>query len=264
MQVLVIEDDNLTAQSIILMLGSEGLNPYRTDLGEEGIKLAKEVSYDMILLDSHLSDMSGQRVLEKMRASGVKTPVMILSGDHSTKSIVTALGMGADDFLAKPFHKDEMIARIHAIIRRSKGHANNIVNVGPLEINLNKRKASIEGNTINLTGKEYDVLEVLALNKDKNVSKPMILEHLYGGINEPEQKIVDVFACKLRKKLNDASDGVVGKFIETIWSKGYRLSNDHSHALATKFGQEANSVVETPERSTMPKQTRTKQSRAEP
>jgi len=244
MQVLVIEDDNLTAQSIILMLGSEGLNPYWTNIGEEGVKLSKQIDYDIILLDGDLPDMTGQEALEQMRSSGVRTPVMMVSGKNSLTSIVSALGAGADDFLQKPFHKDEMIARIHAIVRRSNGHANNIINIGSLAVNLNKREASVDGNTVDLTGREYDVLEVLALNKGEKVSKAMILEHLYGGINEPEQKIVDVFACKLRKKLNNASDGVVGKFIETVWGKGYRLSSEHSHALATKFGDEANGMAE--------------------
>jgi two-component system cell cycle response regulator CtrA len=218
------------------------------------------VSYDIILMDSDLPDMSGQKVLEKMRTSGVKTPVMMLSEDHSTKSIVTALGMGADDFLTKPFHKDEMIARIHAIVRRSNGHANNVINIGPLEINLNRREASADGSVVGLTGREYDVLEVLALNKGQNVSKAMILEHLYGGVNEPEQKIVDVYACKVRKKLEDVQAGT-GKLIETIWGKGYRLSDNQSNALAAKFGEEAIVTVEEPETAAEPRQTGTWQRR---
>src|SRR5215211_6340702 len=123
MRVLLIEDDSATAQSIELMLKSENFNVYTTDLGEEGIDLGKLYDYDIILLDLNLPDMSGYEVLRTLRVAKVKTPILILSGLAGIEDKVKGLGFGADDYLTKPFHKDELVARIHAIVRRSKGHA---------------------------------------------------------------------------------------------------------------------------------------------
>src|SRR3978361_1614074 len=123
MRVLLIEDDSATAQSIELMLKSESLNTYTTDLGEEGVDLGKLYDYDIILLDLNLPDMSGYEVLRSLRVAKVKTPILILSGMSSIEDKVKGLGFGADDYLSKPFHKDELVARIPAIVRPSKGHA---------------------------------------------------------------------------------------------------------------------------------------------
>src|ERR1700759_3505449 len=123
MRILLIEDDSALAQSIELMLKSESFNVYTTDLGEEGLDLGKIYDYDIILLDLNLPDMSGFDVLRKLRGSKVKSPVLVLSGLASIEDKIKGLGFGADDYLTKPFHKDELVARIHAIVRRSKGHA---------------------------------------------------------------------------------------------------------------------------------------------
>src|ERR687890_623533 len=123
MRVLLIEDDSAVAQSIELMLKSENFNVYTTDLGEEGVDLGKLYDYDIILLDLNLPYMSGYDVLRSLRVGKVKTPVLILSGFAGIEDKVRALGVGADDYVTKPFHKDELIARIHAIVRRSMGHA---------------------------------------------------------------------------------------------------------------------------------------------
>jgi two-component system cell cycle response regulator CtrA len=221
MRVLLIEDDSATAQSIELMLKSESLNVYTTDLGEEGIDLGKIYDYDIILLDLNLPDMSGFEVLRKLRVSKVKSPVLILSGFASIEDKIKGLGFGADDYMTKPFHKDELVARIHAIVRRSKGHAQSVINTGDLCVNLDAKTVEINSARVYLTGKEYQMLELLALRKGTTLTKEMFLSQMYGGMDEPEMKIIDVFICKLRKKLANASGG--NDYIETVWGRGYVL-----------------------------------------
>jgi two-component system cell cycle response regulator CtrA len=219
MRVLLIEDDSATAQSIELMLRSETFNIYTTNLGEEGIDLGKIYDYDIILLDLNLLDMSGFDVLRKLRVSKVKTPILILSGLAGTEDKIKGLGFGADDYMTKPFHKDELVARINAIVRRSKGHAQSVINTDGLCVDLDRKTVEIDGARVHLTGKEYQMLELLALRKGTTLTKEMFLSHLYGGMDEPEIKIIDVFICKLRKKLAGASGGK--DYIETVWGRGY-------------------------------------------
>jgi two-component system cell cycle response regulator CtrA len=218
---LLIEDDSATAQSIELMLKSESFNIYTTDLGEEGLDLGKLYDYDIILLDLNLPDMSGFEVLRSLRVSKVKTPTLILSGLAGIEDKIKGLGLGADDYMTKPFHKDELVARIYAVVRRSKGHAQSKVEIGNLVVNLDTKMVEVGGQRVNLTGKEYQMLELLSLRKGTTLTKEMFLTNLYGGMDEPEMKIIDVFICKLRKKLANASGGK--NYIETVWGRGYVL-----------------------------------------
>lgn len=215
MRVLLVEDDPTTSKSIELMLTHANLNVYATDLGEEGIDLAKLYDYDLILLDLNLPDMNGHEVLRQLRLARIETPILILSGDDDTESKLKGFGFGADDYLTKPFHREELVARIHAIIRRSKGHAQSIIKTGRIAVNLDAKTVDIGGTTVHLTGKEYQMLELLSLRKGTTLTKEMFLNHLYGGMDEPELKIIDVFICKLRKKLGEAIDGE--NYIETVW-----------------------------------------------
>jgi len=231
MRVLLIEDDSATAQSIELMLKSESFNVYTTDLGEEGIDLGKLYDYDIILLDLNLPDMSGTEVLRSLRVSRVNTPILILSGLAGVEDRIKGLGGGADDYMTKPFHKDELVARIHAIVRRSRGHAQSVIETDDLVINLDTKMADINGSRVHLTGKEYQMLELLSLRKGMTLTKEMFLNHLYGGIDEPEMKIIDVFICKLRKKLTNASGGK--NYIETVWGRGYVLRHPTDDEAAT-------------------------------
>ena len=219
MRVLLIEDDSATAQSIELMLKSEGFNIYTTDVGEEGVDLGKLYDYDIILLDLNLPDMSGFEVLSKLRVSRVKSPILILSALGNIEDKIKGLGFGADDYMTKPFHKDELVARIHAIVRRSKGHAQSVIQTDDLTVNLDAKAVEINGARVHLTAKEYQMLELLALRRGTTLSKEMFLNQLYGGMDEPEMKIIDVFICKLRKKLANASGGK--DYIETVWGRGY-------------------------------------------
>src|SRR6476661_6776131 len=165
MRVLLIEDDGSVAQSIELMLKSESFNVYTTNLGEEGLDLGKLYDYDIILLDLNLPDMSGFEVLRALRVARIKTPVLILSGIAGTEEKVKGLGFGADDYVTKPFHKDELVARIHAIVRRSRGHAASIVQIDDLIVNLDTKTVEINEVRVHLTGKEYQMLELLSLRK---------------------------------------------------------------------------------------------------
>ncbi|MEW6596662.1 MAG: response regulator transcription factor CtrA [Pseudomonadota bacterium] len=221
MRVLLIEDDSATAQSIELMLKSEGFNVYTTDLGEEGVDLGKIYDYDLILLDLNLPDMSGLDVLRQLRVAKINTPIMILSGTAEIDTKVKSFGGGADDYMTKPFHKDELVARIHAVVRRSKGHAQSVIKTGDILVNLDAKTVEVNGSRVHLTGKEYQMLELLSLRKGTTLTKEMFLNHLYGGMDEPELKIIDVFICKLRKKLASATSGA--HYIETVWGRGYVL-----------------------------------------
>jgi len=232
MRVLLIEDDSATAQSIELMLKSESFNVYTTDLGEEGVDLGKLYDYDIILLDLMLPDIDGYEVLRRLRQARVTTPILIVSGLGEMENKIKGLGFGADDYMTKPFDRRELIARIHAIVRRSKGHAEQVIRTGKLAVNLDNRVAEVEGRPVALTGKEYGVLELLSLRKGTTLTKEMFLNHLYGGMDEPEPKIIDVFVCKLRKKLTKATGG--DNYIETVWGRGYTLRDPVLEPVALK------------------------------
>jgi two-component system cell cycle response regulator CtrA len=226
MRVLLVEDDPTTSKSIELMLQNANLNVYATDLGEEGIDLAKLYDYDLILLDLNLPDMNGHDVLRQLRLAKVETPILILSGADDTENKLKGFGFGADDYMTKPFHRQELIARIHAIVRRSKGHAQSVIQTGKFTVNLDQKTVEVDGNSVHLTGKEYQMLELLSLRKGTTLTKEMFLNHLYGGMDEPELKIIDVFICKLRKKLSEATGGE--NYIETVWGRGYVLRDPAS------------------------------------
>jgi two-component system, cell cycle response regulator CtrA len=230
MRILLVEDDPATSRSIELMLTHANLNVYCTDMGEEGIDLAKLYDYDLILLDLNLPDMTGHEVLRQLRLARIETPILILSGADDTDSKIRGFGSGADDYLTKPFHREELVARIHAIIRRSKGHAQSVIRTGRVTVNLDAKTVDVDGKAVHLTGKEYQMLELLSLRKGTTLTKEMFLNHLYGGMDEPELKIIDVFICKLRKKLAEATGGQ--NYIETVWGRGYVLRDPTPQAAA--------------------------------
>ncbi len=231
MRILLVEDDPTTSRSIELMLTHANLNVYCTDMGEDGIDLAKLYDYDLILLDLNLPDMSGHEVLRQIRLARVETPILILSGSDDTENKLKGFGFGADDYMTKPFHREELVARIHAIIRRSKGHSQSVIRTGAITVNLDAKTVEVESKPVHLTGKEYQMLELLSLRKGTTLTKEMFLNHLYGGMDEPELKIIDVFICKLRKKLAEATGGE--NYIETVWGRGYVLRDPASDAKST-------------------------------
>eukprot|EP01093_Parvamoeba_rugata_P012518 TRINITY_DN366_c0_g5_i1.p2 TRINITY_DN366_c0_g5~~TRINITY_DN366_c0_g5_i1.p2 ORF type:complete len:196 (+),score=33.97 TRINITY_DN366_c0_g5_i1:28-615(+) len=186
--------------------------------------------YDIILLDLMLPDIDGYEVLRRLRDARVDTPVLILSGLTETEDKVKGLGFGADDYLTKPFDKVELLARIQAIVRRSRGHAQSMISTGKLNVNLDARTVDVDGSPLHLTGKEYGILELLSLRKGTTLTKEMFLNHLYGGMDEPELKIIDVFVCKLRKKIQSATKG--DNYIHTVWGRGYVLRDPDTNSAA--------------------------------
>jgi two-component system cell cycle response regulator CtrA len=225
MRVLLIEDDELVVASVEAMLKSEGIHVYVSDLGEDAIELAKIYDYDAIILDLDLPDMPGMAVLRQLRVNKIRTPVIVFSGTASLEIKVQAFGLGADDYLIKPTAKCELVARLRAVVRRSKGHAWSMIQTGDITVDLDSKTADMNGEPLALSGKEYQILELLCLRKGSTLTKEVFLNHLYDGIDEePEPKIIDVFVCKLRKKLSAASNGK--QHIETVWGKGYLIRDD--------------------------------------
>src|SRR3954463_3693300 len=221
MRILAVEDDPAVSRSLALMLRSDTCIVDTTDLGEEGIELAQVNPYDLILLDLNLPDRSGYEVLRALRVARVNTPVVILSGLGTTADKVRGLEFGADDYLTKPFHQDELLARVEAVVRRAQGPTEAVVRCGDLVVRLDAQRAEIDGQVIPLTVKEYQMLELLALQKGMTVSKDRFMSYLYGGRDEPELKIIDIFICKLRKKLAATSGGI--DYVETVRGRGYML-----------------------------------------
>jgi two-component system cell cycle response regulator CtrA len=218
MRVLLIEDERTTARSVELLLKTDGFNVETTGLGEDGAELARGYDYDAVLLDLSLPDISGMEVLRILRRGKISTPIIILSGASEVTAKVAALAAGADDFVVKPFHKDELTARLRAVIRRSVGHADSIITVGDISLNLDAKIVHVAGQRVHLTGREYQTLELLVLRRGKILKKDVFLTNLYGGMDEPGGKIIDVFICKLRQKLAAAS---TRPHIETVWGGGY-------------------------------------------
>jgi two-component system cell cycle response regulator CtrA len=221
MRVLLVEDNAVMAAVTEKVLHEENFIVDTTDLGEDGLEIGKLYDYDIIILDLMLPDIDGYEVLRRLRAAQVRTPVLIMSALTELDHKIKGLGIGADDFMVKPFDRHELVARIKAIVRRSQGHPHSTIQVGKLSIDLDNRNATVDGRPVNLTVKEYGIVELLSLRKGTIVTKEAFLNHLYGGTDEPELKIIDVFICKLRKKLRDATGGE--HYIDTVWGRGYIL-----------------------------------------
>src|SRR3978361_2435430 len=223
-RLLLVEDDVTAARGISLIMKSAGVTVDHTDMGREALEMVRRYDYDLILLDLMLPDMEGYEVVRRMRLARLATPVIVLSATCDPQAKVKAFAVGADDFVTKPFDDAELVARTQAILRRSKGYSEPTLRVGPLQLNLNSREVLVNDCPVHLTAKEYAILELLVLRKGVVVSKEAFLNHLYGGKDEPEMKIIDVFTCKLRKKLQIAG---AGDLINTVWARGYMLRDDN-------------------------------------
>lgn len=221
LRALIIEDDSSTARSLSFLLRADGFVCDAIDLGEEALEIGQLYEYDLVILDLLLPDINGCDVLRRMRSRHIKTPVIVLSGLTDIEDKVKALTFGADDYITKPFAKNEFLARTHAVIRRSRGHSVSHIKTGPLVVDIQSRTATIHGKVVDLTSKEYAILELLSVRKGTTLTKDVFLNHLYGGMDEPDTKIIDVFICKLRRKLTKACGN--DHLIETIWGRGYVL-----------------------------------------
>lgn len=227
MRVLLIDDDPKVGESLALAFSKQGMTCDVVGLGEEGLqisqqaKIQKQYEYDIIILDLLLPDSDGFEILLRIRSAQINTPVLILSGLGTHDQKIKGLGYGADDYLTKPFNRAELLARVQAIVRRSKGYSESQIRFGRVCLSLDTRTVEVNNRIVHLTSKEYGILELLALRKGHILTKEMFLNHLYNGYDEPEVKIIDVFVCKLRKKLAEASSGE--NYIQTVWGVGYKL-----------------------------------------
>ena len=220
MRLLLVEDDRTAARGLVAQLAADGLPAEVADTATEAFDLALATPYDLILLDLMLPDQDGLDLLRRLRAAGIGTPVVVLSGLASAHAKVKAFTLGADDFMSKPFDREELLARIRAVLRRSKTNARPRLGIGPLSIDLEAQKVTVHDREVLLTGREYGILELLALRRGSVLGKEAFMTHLYSGMDEPEMKIIDVFICKLRRKLADAgAESLIG----TIRGRGYVL-----------------------------------------
>lgn len=223
MKILLVEDDQVTGELITRFLRDENLFCDCITTGEEAFQIGKIYDYDVIVLDIGLPDMNGHELLQKLRDSAISSPILVLSGFQSIQDKVKALGFGADDYMTKPFASEELIVRIKALARRAEGHSSAIIRVGEIQLNLDTQHIEVAGRPLQLTGKEYQILEFLLVRKGATVTKNNFLNRLYSGMDEPEEKIIDVFMCKIRRKLQDILGPVGREYIETIWGRGYVL-----------------------------------------
>ena len=226
MNILIVEDDDLIADSIAMALENEGHINTITNTAEDGLNAVREHHYDAVILDINLPDSDGFQFAKSLRRSHINTSVLVVSGRASVTDKVVALRSGADGYLTKPFDRQELIANLTAIIRRAHGHSDNKIVTGPIMVDLNKHEVLVGNKRLNLTSKEYQILELLSLRKGSTLGKSHFLSHLYGGIDEPESKIIDVFICKLRRKICAVTGGE--NFIHTVWGQGYVLRDNTS------------------------------------
>lgn len=218
MRILLVEDDRSAARGIAFQLQQHRMVVDVADCGAEALELARLYDYDAAIVDLMLPDMEGYDVVAKFRAARIEAPVLMLSANGRTQAKIRGLSVGADDYLSKPFEPDELVARLQAMIRRSKGFSQPRIQLGPLSLDLSAKEVAVHGRAVHLTTKEYAILELLLMRRGTVLSKENFLDHLYGGMDEPDAKIIDVFVCKLRKKLQQAgAPNVIG----TVWGRGY-------------------------------------------
>ena len=251
MRLLLIGQDGATAAKLKTMLIRENFICDTTALSEDGLEISKLRGYDVILFDLSVPNTNGYEVLRRLRRASVRAPVLILAGRAELDYRIKGLGFGDDDLLTNLCDHRELVARIKAIARRSKGHCESTIQTGKLVVNLDTRIVSVDDRPIHLTGKEYGILELLSLHKGTTMTKEMFLNHLYGGINEPELKIIDVFVCMLRKKLALATGG--NHYIETVWGRGHMLRDpDPSTEVRTGDSAMATTAPRAPQRAMAP------------
>ncbi|RFD19958.1 DNA-binding response regulator [Komagataeibacter melaceti] len=225
MRILLVEPNARKAQETTRHMERAGFTVDHVDTGHDAVGMLKSYNYDLAVMDICLPDMDGYEVIRTSRVARLPTPVLILSDENAPTAKVKAFSTGADDYVTRPYESMELTARMQAIVRRSKGYSEPTLRAGPLELCLDSREVRVRGSSVHLTGKEYVILELLLLRKGMVLTKDAFLNHLYGGMDEPEMKIIDVFICKLRKKLQLAG---AGQLISTVWGQGYVLRDENS------------------------------------
>ena len=221
MRILLLEDETTLRENLTDRLRAEGFAVDAVGDGIEGAYFAAEYPLDLAIVDLGLPGKSGLQVVKELRRAGKRYPVLILTARDHWQDKVEALDSGADDYLTKPFRTEELIARVHALLRRAGGHATSELEFGPLKINLSSRKVSLEDQPLELTQFEYKLLEYFVLHPDQVLSKMQLNEHLYEDDADPESNVIEVILGRLRKKLDP--DGQ-WKPIQTLRGQGYRFS----------------------------------------
>lgn len=227
MRCLLVDDDVCMSNGLLARMRARDM---LCDVVHNGADCLKQVflyKYDIIILDIMLPDMSGQDLLKRLRRNGIVAPVLMLSSLSNVNEKVKGFNHGADDYLVKPFDTAEFFGRVDALIRRSKGHCDTIINVGSMAINLKDKIVTVTDKALSLTKKEYAILELLALHKGATLDKDVFFSHLYSGLRSPEIKIIDVFVCKIRNKIQ-AILGYDPGYIKTVWGRGYSLDDTES------------------------------------
>ncbi|CDO60685.1 MULTISPECIES: response regulator transcription factor [Parvibaculaceae] len=223
MRVLVVEDDVDISRQLVTVLTDAGYAVDSAADGEEGHFLGETEPYDAILLDLGLPALDGVTVLERWRRAGIKTPVLILTARDRWSDKVAGFDAGADDYVAKPFYVEEVLARLRALVRRAAGHATSDLECGPLRLDTRAARVSIDGNPIKLTALEYRLLAYLMMHKGRVVSRTELVEHLYDQDFDRDSNTIEVFVGRVRKKL-----GV--NLIQTVRGLGYCLAQPEDAA----------------------------------
>jgi len=221
MKVLLIEDEYAVSRSIALVLRGEDIYTDVAAHGEEGIDIARHFEYDAIILDLGLPDMNGFEVLRTLRRAQVDTPVIILSGSATVDAKVKALNNGADDYMTKPFSNEELVGRLRALVRRSKGYSDSRITFGQMTLDIVAKTVEAGGRRVPLSGKEYQILELLSLRRGSAVSKETMINHIYSDGEGPDSPTIGLFVFRLRRKLAAASGGE--HFIQTVRDQGYLM-----------------------------------------
>ena len=222
MKILIVEDDKILSETIKQVL-QEDYETYQEYDGKSGLLAAKLDIYDLIILDLMLPEMNGYDVLKRLRELKILTPVLILTARDDINDKVKGLKIGADDYLVKPFESEELLARISAIIRRTKGNYKlNSLNFKDLEMNLNSRTVKINGEEVNLQGKQFDILEYVSSYKNTIITKEQIFDKIWGFNSDTTTNVVEVYASGLRKILKKYD---YDKYLKTIRGVGYMLTD---------------------------------------
>lgn len=222
MKALIVEDDKILSDTIKQCIEKK-FNTEQAYDGYEGYMFAKQNIYDIIILDLMMPEMSGYEVLSKLRNQGILTPILILTAKDSISDKVKGLNIGADDYLVKPFEREELIARLEALIRRNKGFfLDNTLQFKDLKLNPENRKAYIKNKEINLQGKQFDLLEYLINSKNTIITKEQIFDKIWGFDSDTSTNVIEVYASSLRKELKKYG---YDKYIKTLRGVGYILSD---------------------------------------
>ncbi len=222
MRILLLENKFTSSRTIYSALTKASFSVDMVQCDQEVIELLRNYDYGLAILYLQHPDIHGYDTLSTLRSLKLATPVIVISPVNNPEVKTKAFAAGADDYLTAPFDPTELTARIQAILRRAHGYAHPIAHIGDLTVNLNSHAVMVNNQPVHLTGKEFAILELLVLRKGIAQTKETFLNHLYGGRDEPDIKIIDVFICKLRKKLQAAG---VGNLISTVWGRGYILND---------------------------------------